>query len=225
MKNLAIKSFLGMLNLFVIMSACIFWPAGTFHFLQGWLYLSVFFGGVTVITVYIFINDKRLLQSRLKVGTTAEKRTAQKIIQGFASIGFIGMYIVAGFDHRYQWSSLPEAVWIASDIMLIVTMALLFIVFRKNTFLSATIEVQQNQSVITDGPYALVRHPMYSAALLLFIFTPLALGSLYGIIAVPFMILVLAMRCIDEEKALSQELDKYSDYCKTVRYRLIPCVW
>lgn len=225
MKYLALKSFLGMINLMVIMGVCIFWPAGTFQFIPAWIYLAVFFSSVSIITIYIFIKDKRLLQSRLKVGSVAEKRIAQKIIQGFASLGFIGMYIIAGFDRRMHWSVMPDSVWMTADVILLFVMLMLFIVFRKNSFLSATIEVQQEQKVISDGPYAIVRHPMYSAALLLFVATPLALGSWYSLISFPLMVMVLIFRCTDEEKALRHELKGYDDYCRKVRFRLIPYIW
>ncbi len=208
-----------------MMSLAIMLPAATIYYWQAWCYLAVFFIGVSIITIYIFLHDKSLLQSRLKVGTIAETRKAQKIIQAFASLGFIGMYIVAGFDYRYQWSGMPPIIWIAADGMLILTWALFFVIFKKNTFLSATIEVQQHQHIITDGPYAVVRHPMYAAAILLFIFTPLALGSLWALLSLPLMIIVLVLRCLDEEKALTQQLQGYTAYCKKVPFRLIPFLW
>jgi protein-S-isoprenylcysteine O-methyltransferase Ste14 len=223
--KLAVLSFLGMLNLAVMMGAAIFLPAMTFFYTQAWCYLAVFFGGVAIITIYIFMHDKQLLQSRLKVGSLAENRLAQKVIQGVASICFIGVYIISGFDHRLGWSAVPLWLWIFADVMLVVVMMLFFIVFRKNSFLSATIEIQGNQHMITDGPYSIVRHPMYSVAMLLFAFTPLALGSFWALTTFPLMILVLVFRCVDEEKVLSTQLDGYRNYCKKVRYRLIPFVW
>lgn len=224
-KNLALKSILGMLNLVVMMGVALFLPAYTLHYLQAWIYMAVFFGGVSIITVYIFIYDKRLLQSRLKVGSMAEPRKAQKVIQGIASLGFIGMYIISGFDYRYQWSGVPQWLWVSSDVLLLVAMLLLFLIFRKNSYLSATIEIQGGQQLVTDGPYAVVRHPMYSAALLLFLFGPLALGSFWAITTLPLMLLVLMFRCLDEEKVLISELQGYEAYCRKVRYRLIPFVW
>jgi protein-S-isoprenylcysteine O-methyltransferase Ste14 len=207
------------------MGLSIFIPAGTLYYEQAWLYLTIFFGGVLIITVYIFIKDKNLLQSRLKVGSIAEKRKVQKIIQGIASIGFIGMYIISGFDQRYQWSDLPKWLWVFSDVMLISAMIFIFIIFKKNTFLSATIEVKEHQQIVTNGPYSIVRHPMYSAAILLFIFTPLALDSYWALLTLPLMIMVLVLRSLDEERVLNEELKGYIDYCKKVRYRLIPYIW
>ena len=223
--NLAIKSVFGFLNLALMMCLAIFLPAGTIHYNEAWYYLVIFFAGIIVITVYIFINDKRLLQSRLKAGATAEKRPLQKWVQGLASVGFIGLYVVSGFDHRYQWSHVPSSLVITSDMLLVFTMLLFFIVFKKNSYLSATVEVQKDQTVVNDGPYSIVRHPMYSAALLLFIASPLALGSYWALLTLPVMVLVLALRCLDEEKALKKDLPGYSDYCKKVKYRLIPFIF
>ncbi|MCX6304001.1 MAG: isoprenylcysteine carboxylmethyltransferase family protein [Bacteroidetes bacterium] len=224
-KHLAIKTILGFLNLLVMMGLSIFIPPGTLHYNQAWYYLVIFFGGALIITVYVFINDKNLLQSRLQVGSMAEKRRAQKIIQGIASAGFIGMYIISGFDQRCKWSDVPGWLWIFSDALLISAMILLFVIFRKNTSLSATIEVKEQQQIVTDGPYSVVRHPMYSAAVLLFLFTPLSLGSYWALLTLPLMIMVLILRSLDEEKVLREELHGYTDYCKKVRYRLIPCIW
>jgi protein-S-isoprenylcysteine O-methyltransferase Ste14 len=224
-KKLAIKSILGFLNLFIMMGLSLFLPAGTLYYNQAWWYLAIFLGGVIIITLYIFVNDKNLLQSRLKVGSIAEKRKVQKIIQGFASLGFIGMFIISGIDRRYQWSDVPEGLWVFSDLMIISAMTILFIIFRKNSFLSATIEVQEQQHVVTNGPYAIVRHPMYASALLLFIFTPLALGSFWALLSLPLMIIVLVLRSLDEEKTLNAELTGYQDYCNKVRYRLVPYIW
>jgi len=207
------------------MGLAIFLPAGSFNFPQAWWYLVIFFGGVVFISIYIFINDKHLLQSRLKVGSAAEKRKVQKWVQGVAAIGFIGMYILAGFDRHFKWSNVPLWLSIVSNFFVLFSMILFFLVFRINSFLSATIEVQGGQHVISDGPYAIVRHPMYSAALILFMFTPLSLGTYWALLMFPLMIAVLVLRSMDEEAALKQELKGYEDYCKKVKHRMIPFVY
>jgi len=222
MNSLAIKSILGLLNLSIIMGLALFVPGGTIHYGLAWWYLIIFLGGVLFISGYIYINDKRLLQSRLKVGSVAEQRKVQKLVQAIAGMGFIGIYVIAGFDYRYHWSNMPLVISIISDGFIILTMVFFFAVFKMNTYLSATIEVQKDQQVVDRGPYAIVRHPMYSAALLLFVFTPLALGSYWALTAVPLMIAVLVVRAIDEENALKKELAGYAEYCKKVKYRLIP---
>ena len=222
MNSLAIKSILGLLNLSIIMGLALFVPGGTIHYGLAWWYLIIFLGGVLFISGYIYINDKRLLQSRLKVGSVAEQRKVQKLVQAIAGMGFIGIYVIAGFDYRYHWSNMPLVISIISDGFIILIMVFFFAVFKMNTYLSATIEVQKDQQVVDRGPYAIVRHPMYSAALLLFVFTPLALGSYWALTAVPLMIVVLVVRAIDEENALKKELAGYAEYCKKVKYRLIP---
>ena len=223
--NLAIKSLLGLVNLAVLMCLAIFFPAGSIRYPEAWYYLLIFFTGVIAISIYIFITDKGLLQSRLKAGATAEKRPVQKWVQGLASIGFLGMYVLAGLDHRFQWSSVSSWLVIVSDVILVFTMLMFFFVFRKNSYLSAVVEVQNGQRVIDDGPYGMVRHPMYSAALLLFVFSPLSLASFWALLSLPLMILVLVLRSLDEEEALKTELPGYSGYCKRVRYRLIPWIF
>ncbi|MGZ3951700.1 MAG: methyltransferase family protein [Flavisolibacter sp.] len=223
--KLAIKSLLGLINLALMMCLAIFLPAGTIHYIEAWYYLLIFFAGVLAISIYIFINDKRLLQSRLKAGAAAEKRLFQKWVQGLASVGFLGMYLLAGFDHRFQWSHVPSWLIVMSDVMVVIAMLLFFIVFRKNSYLSAVVEVQKGQRVINDGPYGVVRHPMYSGALVLFAFSPLGLASFWALVTLPLMILVLVLRSLDEEKALKSELPGYSEYCRKVRYRLIPWIF
>lgn len=225
MNKLALKSLLGFLNLLFFMCVMLFLPAKTFEYLQAWIYIIIFFASILIITIYIFIKDKQLLKSRLKVGSVSEKRISQKIIQGFASAGFIGMYVISGFDYHYKWSHIPNFLWISADVMLTIAMLFMFLVFKFNTYLSATIEVQNNQRVITNGPYRFVRHPMYSAAILLFFSTPIALGSFWALIVFPLMLTVLIFRCIDEEKLLINQLNGYKDYCLKTKYRLIPFVW
>jgi len=207
-----------------MMCLAIFLPAGTVYYPEAWCYLVIFFTGVISISIYIFRNDKALLQNRLKGGATAEKRSLQKLVQAVASLGFVGLYIIAAFDHRFHWSHVPQWVVIAPDLVLLFTMLLFFIVFKKNSYLSAVIEVQ-GQKIIDNGPYGVVRHPMYSAALLLFGFSPLSLASYSALLTLPLMFMVLVLRCLDEEKLLKNELPAYNDYCSRVRWRLIPLMF
>lgn len=143
----------------------------------------------------------------------------------FASIAFIALLVVPALDYRFGWSAAPLPVVIAGDVFVAVGLYFIFLVYRENTFTSATIEVAENQRVISTGPYALVRHPMYASALLYLIGTPLALGSYWGLLAVVFMLPVLIWRLFDEKKFLANNLPGYVEYQNKVRYRLVPNVW
>jgi len=161
----------------------------------------------------------------MRGGPTAEKETAQKIIMFFASIGFIALLVVSAFDYRFGWSSVPVAVEIAGDLLVAIGFYFIFLVYKENSFTSATIEVAENQKVISTGPYALVRHPMYASAFLYLIGTPLALGSYWGLLALVFMAPFLIWRLLDEERFLEKNLPGYREYQKKVRHHLVPHLW
>jgi protein-S-isoprenylcysteine O-methyltransferase Ste14 len=225
MLNLFIRSLAGLLFLVGILALALFWSAGTFNFWQAWLYLAVFAACIILITGYLIAYDRRLLQSRLNVGPAAETQRSQQIIQGFASLFFLGLYIVPGFDRRFGWSHIPPLISLLSDAMVVLSLFIVFLVFRANTYTSAIVEVAGGQKVVTTGPYSVVRHPIYSGAMVLLLFTPVALGSWVGVpFAVP-LILVIAARLLSEEKFLQTNLDGYEGYRRTVRYRLIPLIW
>jgi protein-S-isoprenylcysteine O-methyltransferase Ste14 len=170
-------------------------------------------------------KDPALLKRRMRGGPTAEKQTTQKVIMLFASIGFIALLVVPALDHRFGWSAVPVPVEIVGDILVGMGFYFIFLVYKENTFTSATIEVTENQKVISTGPYALVRHPMYASALLYLVGTPLALGSYWGLLALVFMTSFLIWRLVDEEKFLAKNLPGYMAYQKTVHHRLVPFVW
>ena len=192
--DLALKSALGLLNLAMVMYLAIFLPSGSIYYPEAWSYLAIFFAAVIGISLYIFRNDKALLQSRLKGGATAEKRSLQKLVQAVASLGFVGLYIIAAFDHRFHWSHVPQWVVIAPDLVLLFTMLLFFIVFKKNSYLSAVIEVQEGQKILMTGPTALygtqciLRHycflvfrPWVSPPIRLYLHCHWCLWSLYSV--------------------------------------------
>jgi protein-S-isoprenylcysteine O-methyltransferase Ste14 len=221
-KNPNTKAWLALVVLAVAMGLLLFVPAGTASYWQGWVYLVVFIGACSVITLYLIKNDPALLQRRLSGGPTAEKETTQKIIMFFASIGFLALLIVPALDYRLGWSQARFPVAIVGDILVAAGLYITFLVYRENTFTSATIEIAQDQEVISTGPYALVRHPMYAGGLLYCFGTPLALGSYWGLLAFAAMVPVLVWRLVDEEKFLAKNLPGYPDYQKKVRWRLIP---
>ena len=223
--SLVLKSFAGLLFLFCVMSAALFAPFGGFDYSLAWFYLGVFNISVVVITVYLILRDRHLLKSRLAAGPIAETRTIQKIIQSVAGLSFIGIFILSAFDYKNDWSNVPLAFSYVADGLCMLAFVLLFFVFRQNTFLSATIEVQENQQVISTGLYGVVRHPMYMAAFILLFFTPIALGSYYGLCPVFILAAAIIYRTIDEEQDLKQNLAGYKMYCEKVKYRLIPFVF
>jgi protein-S-isoprenylcysteine O-methyltransferase Ste14 len=225
MTALDIKAWLGLAFLAVVMALVLFSAAGTVRYWQAWVYLAAFFGGAISVTLYLARNDPALLERRLTAGPTAEKEQSQKVIMTLATIGFIALLVVPALDHRFAWSSVPRYVVVVGDILTLASFYIIFLVYRENTFTSATIEVAAEQKVISTGPYAVVRHPMYAGSLPLLVGTPLALGSYWGLLALAAMIPALIWRLFDEERFLSQNLAGYAEYCVKVRWRLIPRVW
>ncbi len=234
MKNavLLLKSLAGMTFLFCVMWVALFlplkapgFPLAWVNYPQAWIYLAAFFIPVVIITVYIFVRDKSLLQSRLAVGPVAEKRAWQKVVQSMAGLLFIAIYILSSLDYGHLWSRVPLWLSHASAGMVFLSMMFIFKVFRENSFLSATIEVQQGQKVVSTGTYAVVRHPMYTGASVMLLFTPPALGSLWGLIPVALVVVVISLRAIDEERDLKANLAGYAEYCRKVRWRLIPFIF
>jgi protein-S-isoprenylcysteine O-methyltransferase Ste14 len=222
---LAAKAWLALAILTLVMSLLLFIPAGTVHYWQAWIYLSIFTGASMLTTLYLINKDPALLQRRMSGGPTAEKRGAQKIIMLFTSAGFIALLVVPSLDHRFGWSHVPVGVVIASDVLVALGFYFIFLVYRENTFTSATIEVAENQTVVSTGPYAIVRHPMYASASLYLFGTPLALASYWGLLVITAMIPFLIWRLVDEERFLSTNLPGYSEYQEKVRYRLVPFLW
>lgn len=225
MNNLILRTIIGFITLVLILGLALFLSAGSLNFWQAWVFLAVFSVCVILITAYLIKYDQRLLASRVKAGPMAETQKSQQIIQILASLFFIGLFIVPGLDFRFHWSNVPPVVSLIADGFVALSLFIVFLVFRENSYTSATIEVANEQKVITTGPYSVVRHPMYAGAFLLLIFTPLALGSWVGIpFALP-VILVIVVRLLEEEKFLRATLSGYEEYRQKVRYRLIPFIW
>jgi protein-S-isoprenylcysteine O-methyltransferase Ste14 len=225
MTHLNAKAFLSLAVLAGVMALLLFVPAWTIHYWQAWVYLSIFTGASLFITLYLIRKDPALLARRMRGGPRAEERTAQKIIMVCASIGFTALLVVSALDHHFGWSSLPPYGVVLGDLLAAIGFYFIFLVYRENTFTSATIEVAKGQMVISTGPYAIVRHPMYASGFLYLLGTPLALGSYWGLLAVAAMMPFLIWRLIDEERFLVKNLPGYSEYRKKVRRRLVPLVW
>ncbi len=209
----------------LVMGAALFISAGSMHYWQAWVYLAVFGGCTILITNYLALYDRELLAGRVQAGPVAETRPVQRVIQSLASLFFITLFIVSGLDFRLSWSHVPPALSLTSDVFVAFGFLIVFLTFRENTYTRSTIEVSANQRVITTGPYSVVRHPMYAGAMLLLLFTPVALGSWVALPLVVPLALVIAARIRDEEAFLSANLDGYVEYCRKVRYRLVPYIW
>jgi protein-S-isoprenylcysteine O-methyltransferase Ste14 len=225
MKNLTVQAFLGLLNLVVILAVLLFLPGWSFDYWQAWIFLFVFTVSVFLITLYFLRKDPNLIQSRLKAGPVAEQQKSQKIIQALAGLFFISSFIISSIDHRLGWSKVPLWAVLLGDVLVALGLYIVFLVFRENTFTSATIEVAEKQKVIATGPYAVVRHPMYAGAFIMLLGVPLALGSWWAFIFVALLFAAIMWRLLEEEKFLSINLPGYTSYRQKVRYRLIPFVW
>jgi len=225
MPNLNTRALVSLVVLAVVMGLLLFIPAWTIRYWQAWVYLSIFVGASLFTTLYLMKKDPALLKRRLRGGPTAEKQRTQKFIMLCASIGFIALIVVPALDHHFGWSSVPLLGIIAGDVLVAIGFYFIFLVYKENPFSSATIEVEEDQKVISTGPYAIVRHPMYASALLYLIGTPFALGSFWGLLPLAGTTPFLIWRLYDEEDFLTRNLPGYTEYQKKVRYRLVPFVW
>jgi protein-S-isoprenylcysteine O-methyltransferase Ste14 len=225
MKELDRQALGGLTSLLVMLAAALFIPAWTLRYWQAWIFLGVFMTSAFAVTIYLRQNDPRLLERRVKAGPAAEQEPSQKIIQVLASISFIAVIIVPAIDHRLAWSAVPPYVVAAGDILIALGFFIVFLVFKENTYTSGIIEVAPGQTIITTGPYALVRHPMYIGAIIMLVGIPLALGSWWGLLAVVPITAVIVWRLLDEERFLAKNLPGYSGYRNRVRYRLVPLIW
>jgi len=219
------KPWLALVVLTAVMGLLLCIPAGTLHYWQAWVYLSIFSGASALTSLDLMRRDPVLLERRMSGGPMAERRLAQKIIMLGMSIGFIALLVVPALDHRFGWSAVPLAGVAVGDLLVAAGFYGIARVYRENTFTSATIEVAEGQTVISTGPYAIVRHPMYATAFLYLVGTPLALGSYWGLVPIAAMTPLLIWRLADEERFLARDLPGYTEYRKRVRHRLVPHVW
>ena len=207
---------------FIFMLAIFFLPAGTFDYWQAWLYLAVLFIPMSLMLAYFLKNDPVFLERRMRY---KEKEQEQKWIIAFSYLPFGLAFVLPALDKRFGWSSVPDGLVIAADLLVFLGYFITILVFRETRYASRIVEVEEEQSVISSGPYSIVRHPMYSGVALMYIFTPLALGSYWSIIPALFIIPVLAARLLNEEKVLKHGLKGYAEYMLKTRYRLLPGIW
>lgn len=208
-----------------VLAVLIFLPAGTLAYWQGWVFIVVFSLSTHAIGVYLALTDPALLERRMKAGPAAETRPAQKIIITLAFLVLILMPVVCAFDHRFGWSQVPAWLSILGNALVALGLMIDLRVFRENSYGASTIETMEGQTVISTGPYAYVRHPMYFGALVMAFGTPLALGSWWGLLPAACTLPILMLRIRDEEAMLRGELQGYEAYARDVPYRLVPGIW
>ncbi len=223
--SLGRRAFSGLARFTAAMALLLFLPGLSLCFWQGWAFLAVFCGACVASTFYFLKRDPKLIERRIAVGVSAEKEPTQKNIMAITSVCFFLLIFIPVLDHRQHWSNVPAWLAIAGDAGIVLSFFLVTLVLRQNSFAAATIRVEAEQPVISTGAYAIVRHPMYAAALPMFVFTPLALGSHWGLLVVLAILPALIWRLLDEERYLKINLPGYADYCGHVRYRLIPGIW
>ena len=213
-----LKFILGVL----LVGALIFLPAGTFHYTNGWLFMGILFVPMFVAGIVMMFVNPDLLKKRLDA---KEEQKDQDLVVKLSGLMFLVGFIVAGLDFRFQWWALPKAVSMVSAVVFLIAYILYAEVLRENTYLSRTIEVQDNQKVIDTGLYGVVRHPMYSVTLLLFLSMPLVLGSVFSFVIFLTYPFLIVKRIHGEERFLEKELPGYAEYKDKVKYRLIPYIW
>jgi protein-S-isoprenylcysteine O-methyltransferase Ste14 len=225
MQTLYIRAFRSSLFGIVIMAALLFLPAGKLNYWQAWVFLAVFVSASAAVTIYLAIHDPELLDRRMRAGPVAEKEKPQKIIMCLVMMGFIGLLVIPAFDQRFGWSRVPLYVPLIGDVLIAIGFLLVFSVVKVNTYAASTIQLAENQKVVSTGPYAFVRHPMYAGSFPIIIGTPLALGSWWGLSALFVFVPTLIWRLMNEESFLRKNLPGYTEYTGRVRYRLVPYLW
>jgi protein-S-isoprenylcysteine O-methyltransferase Ste14 len=200
----------------------LFLPAGTVAYWEAWIYLAILLIPMSIIMIYFLKKSPEFLVRRMKL---KEKEAEQKILVKLALIPFLLAFILPGIDKRFGWSNVPILIIVVAEILVCIGYIFVILVFKENRFASRIIEVEKGQKVIQSGPYRFVRHPMYLGTIIMYFASPLALGSYWAIIPAIFIIPILIVRIINEEKVLTKELEGYSEYKLTTRFRLIPGIW
>ena len=209
----------------VALGVLLFLPAWTINYWQAWVFIVVFMTSVIVIGLYLSLKDPALLERRKKFGPTKEQLPAQKIAISIGVLAFLGVLVFSALAHRFGWSPMPAYGSLAGDALVALGLLIHLLVFKENSYGGSTIETVADQKVISTGPYALVRHPMYVGVLIMIAGIPLALDAWWGLAIIAVAVPALIWRIIDEEKLLKKDLPGYVEYAQKVRYRLVPYVW
>jgi len=226
MDNLHLRATCAALAGAAVLFAVIFIPAWTLDYWQGWAFFLMLMASTSLVTIYMALYDKPLLESRLRMGPGVEKTAVQKTITSVGGVVFFGAFIIMVFDHRFGWSpAVPTFLSILGDVLGALGMLIYFLVVKENHFAAATVDVVEGQTVVSTGPYVMVRHPMYAGAILVLFGAPLALGSWWGFLLTPITIGGFAWRLLDEKKYLCEHLPGYAEYARAVCFRLVPHIW
>lgn len=206
----------------VMIGALLFLPAGTWDYPGGWLFMGILFVPMFFAGILLMIRNPELLRKRLNA---REKQAEQTLVIKLSGLMFCVGFVAAGLNYRFGWTVLPDGIQWAAAVVFLLSYLLYGEVLRENAYLSRTIEVQENQKVIDTGLYGIVRHPMYSATIVLFLSMPLVLGSLISFVIFLVYPVIIAKRIRNEEMVLEKELEGYTEYKKKVKYKIIPFVW
>jgi protein-S-isoprenylcysteine O-methyltransferase Ste14 len=221
-KELLKEAIIKILSGIMLLGALLFIPAGDLHWRNGWLLMAILFVPMFAAGIIMLVKAPDLLKSRLRA---KESQGEQKEVIALSGLMFIAAFVLAGLTYRFRWMQLPETVIWAAVVVFLLAYCLFGEVLRENRYLSRVIEVQEDQTVVDTGLYGVVRHPMYSATILLFLSMPLVLGSLPSFVIMLAYIPIIAKRIRNEEMVLEKELKGYAEYKRKVRYRLIPFIW
>ena len=205
-----------------VILALLFIPAGTLEYSNGWLFIAILFIPMIFVGAVLMVKDPELLEKRLNA---KESEDTQKFVLLVSGLMFVSSFIVAGLNFRFKWSQLPGIVVWAAAVLFILGYAMYMEVLRENRYLARTVEVDKNQEVIDTGLYGIVRHPMYTSTIIMFLAMPLVLGSVYSFVICLVYPAIIAVRIGNEEKVLERELAGYSTYKRNVKYRILPFIW
>jgi len=219
------RAWLAFVVLTGLMGALLFGVAGTMGYWQAWVYIGIYVAASIPTMRYLVRKDPALLERRMRGGPMFETERTQRIIMTFTSLGFIALLVVPALDRRFGWSTVPVSAVVLGDVLVAIGYYFILLVYRVNSYTASTIQVTLGQTLISTGPYAIVRHPMYASGSLYIFGTPLALGSYWGFLAIAAMMPFLLWRLLDEERILTRDLPGYAEYRQRVRHRLVPLIW
>jgi protein-S-isoprenylcysteine O-methyltransferase Ste14 len=225
MDDLGRRALAGLARFQIALALMIVLPAWSLRYWQGWLYWVLFGACLLVITLYFLRHEPSLVARRMRAGPTAETEPRQKLIQTFAVILMAAIFVLSALDYRFGWSSVSTPAALIADLFVLLGFFGMFLAFRDNAFAAAIVQVDSGQRVVDTGTYGIVRHPMYVGAIILFLATPPALGSWWGLVPVALLIGAIAWRLTDEETYLARNLPGYDAYRRKVTARLLPGVW